>query len=772
MTTPSDSFDYTDDSVIARVSIDVPSQAITDIGQLSTSMGAMRTQLEAISRAQGDWLDYLQQVPVIAERANQAYRDQITQLERISYIQNELGGSGGGGGGAGNVSPQTPMRSAGGGAGYSTAAPAGFRDDFAGKTAGMGGNRGAASAADFSGQLEALANEDPRMMPNAASARGLAINPSLAGFLGGAAGVYFGHDNGGIQGKGQDAPGRESSQPQTGRTADGHPDVNQSGAPVGSEPQRHPATPGPDSTGFEQMRDSMWTEFKKGIGGTRVGQILGSMAPGLIGKMWGGGGGGTDESVAGTQLSFPGMPTPGGGAGGGGLGGLLGGMGGMSTKAKLGMAGAALGLGVAGYGAVQNIGERVTRFQALGSEEGGDYATGAKEELHARMLGLDPFITTEDARKAIQIPMSEGFKGESRDEIRDFLIQNFKELGVSMAQSAAIEFSSLKGSGTLSDESVLKTRSGNEATMNVMKELAGEGGMSQSQRINQLEQLMKSLTASGGSPESIRRSALQWQEGFGNDSMALREQGSQIISGAMRSGNLMMMAGQRLGVTGIVPEAMEATLTDMGYSETEITELIAREAAGYLSGVPGGRKNRVGMFLRYMRQEGIEMDFPAASALYDKVTGGKSPSERANEIIQRQAGKGSGGQPSGGGRGNKEDANWAEHHQGYDPSENAERVEDEFAAARQQRDLYAPAGRNARPLPQSAAQVQRQTIDTRGSVTGEVRITVDQAGRVTAPPVIQLTGNQRAVNAGMGSAQLNNAPASEPRGTAPLVGGR
>ena len=307
--------------------------------------------------------------------------------------------------------------------------------------------------------------------------------------------------------------------------------------------------------------------------------------------------------------------------------------------------------------------------------------------------------------------------------------------------------------------------------MNVMKELAGAdgNGMSQSQRINQLEELMKTLTSSGGNASSIQRSALQWQEGFGNDSIALRESGSKIIGQTMGSNNLMAIAGQKLGVTGMMPGAMEAELTDMGYSETEITELAATEAAKYVAGLPK-RNNRIAAFRSLMADNGIQLDWPEAKDLYDKVTSGKSGSERANAIIQKQASKGGGSGPGsmsrygGGGSGPGEP--------GYVPSENAERVEDNFSSAQQQKDPYAPAGQRPRQLPQSVEQVQQQrTFSSSGIVSGEVRIVGDPQGRVSAPQVIQLSGTQKAVNAGAGSAQLNNAPPGETHAYNPFGGG-
>jgi hypothetical protein len=90
----------------------------------------------------------------------------------------------------------------------------------------------------------------------------------------------------------------------------------------------------------------------------------------------------------------------------------------------------------------------------------------------------------------------------------------------------------------------------------------------------------------------------------------------------------------------------------------------------------------------------------------------------------------------------------------------AGRAAEEFNESRA--DGFSPQGKGPRPLPQSAAAMPQGTLTTQGQVSGEVRITVDQAGRVTAPPTIQLTGQQKSANAGYGSAQLNNAPPGDP----------
>ena len=77
--------------------------------------------------------------------------------------------------------------------------------------------------------------------------------------------------------------------------------------------------------------------------------------------------------------------------------------------------------------------------------------------------------------------------------------------------------------------------------------------------------------------------------------------------------------------------------------------------------------------------------------------------------------------------------------------------------ARQGSSPFAPQGRAPANPPASAGQVSHGgQISTQGQVTGEVRITVDQEGRVSAPETVRLSGNQVAVNHGYGDATLNN----------------
>lgn len=755
MTTPDGGgFEYTDDSVIARVSFDIPGTAVTDLTQITQVMGAMRTQLEAVARAQEDWLSYLQSVPAIAERANQAFRDQITLMERLSYLQSEIGptrGAAGDDGGYGGTrvggGPGTNTGTAANG--YSTAAPPGYVPPFKDMTEGTGQGPNLNVLAE---QIANAGGGGDRAAEEILAARGgTGINPARVAMLGGAATRILG---GGGQATGI---GQAASKP---------------------------------------MQAAQWVRDQMQNVAGAAGRILG-----------GGINGGPFATPA------PGGP-PGGGPPGGGPPGptssdpnwpkrlataYVGAKTGLKAVPMPLKVGGGLALGAMGFNKVQDIGERITEYQQLGSQEGGDYATGFKREMEARIQAIDPFINTAQARESIRLPMQAGFQGESRNDLRELLQSNFKELGVSFAQTMAMQEVNLRGQ-SLDDATVKKSDATQKAAMNVLKEMAGDGGntMALQERTDQMQQMQAILNSLGVSQESATRSAIATQAGF-DDSLALRKDGARITGQVMKSGTLMAMAGQRAGVTGYLPNAMPAALEEAGLDSNEITEMVAAEVARAVSGLPK-KLNRIAAFQSLMADNGVELDWPQAKDLYEKVTGDKDkdgkrkqrPTEKAAARIADldRDNKQSNWNPFTGIRDtiapimnadSLEDlknipkdvvSGFLGYHK---PSENARQVSDLF----KKREAsgggdFAPAGRPGRSMPTSMGEAMDKfssSFRADGRVTGEVRLVVDQQGRVTAPPVIQLTGTQRAVNAGVGSATLNNAPATEPRGANTFPGG-
>lgn len=750
MTTPNEGggqFSYTDDSVIAKVSIDVPSQALTDITKLSEAMGAMRAQLDAVADAQEKWLGFLNQMSSATNDTNEAIKSQITLLERQNYLQGEgMGGRSGG------------MSGAGGAGGYSTAAPAGYGNGpWAPGTPGLGmGYPAPMNPGQIAERVERAAGEDPAIVPNMESARGGgAVNPALLGAVGAAVARKFG--------MGRKAPGSQAPQPGNGeRDSSAPPDHDKGGVPSTSDPQDTPTEPNDnedDDTKRENLVHQLLNELRGGKGGRAAGVAKVLAGAAARRAIFGGGGGG-------------------GAGGAGGSGGLLG-MAKNLITSPAGKTAGALGLGALAFNKAQDLGEKYTEFQQLGSVQGGDAMTGMKYEAQARIMALNPFITTQQARQAMQMALKEGFRGDNYDTVQDFMIQNFKDLGISMGQSMEIMKAQVKGLGESDDMSGPAGEL--TKTINTMKELSAEGGLSLPERINQLEEMSKELSAQGFSGDAINRAALATQEGMG-DSMALRESAGRITTQTTGSSMLMTLAAQRMGVTGVLPNALPAAMERAGMDPDEIRDLAASQIAGYVTGYPDPL-NRIAAFQTLMGQYGVDLTWPEAEALYEKVSGGgELPSQKGNRVVERQGKtQTAAGSMSSAGKGratssDPKDENWTKAHSGYAPSENAAGVADDFAGAGRSAGNFAPSGNAAAPLPQSGSSMSPQYITSQGVVTGEVRITVDQAGRVTAPPVIQLTGQQKAANAGYSSAQLNNAAPGDPNynhsyNTFPSAGG-
>lgn len=725
MTTPGGdgTFEYTDDSVIARVSVDVPSQALTDINQLAEAMAAMRTQLAAVAEAQESWLEFLNQMPKATRDTNDAIKDQITLLERQTYLQGELGG------GRGGAFSADSSGGGGGGGGYSTAAQPGYAPPWAPGTPGTGFMPPAPQ--QIAEKYQRIQAENPGLDANIQSAHGAAVNPALLTGVGAAAAAVAQKF-----GKGKAAPGNSSPQPTGGdRDSSAPPDPTQGGVPSSSGNQNTPGDPSPDDT-EDAKKDTLLTQLVNDFRGGKNGraQRIGSTLLSAVGRQVG-------SAVLG-----------GGGGGGGGISGVVGRVLG-SPAAK---AAGAVGLGALAFNKAQDLGEKYTEYQGLGSVQGGDAMTGMKYEAQARIMGLNPFITTQQARESMQKALKEGFRGENYDTVNDFMIENFKELGISMGQSMDLMKASVKGLNEGDSQAGVKKDL--DETLNTMKELSAEGGLSFPERVNQLQELKEQMASQGFSPENANRTALGLQEGYG-DSMALRDSIGAISGQVSGSPMLMTLAAQKAGITGILPNALGLALDAKGMDGDEILESAASQVAQMVNG-HGEYFNRVAGFQTLMLQFGVsEMeDIQKAKALYDKVTGGgEKPTAKANRTVARQ-GKtdtGKGQTPT-----SPQDDNWKRQHPDYSPSDNAAGAAENFEKAGRGGGNFAPTGNAPAAMPTTGQPVP--SFSSNGTVSGTVTITVDQAGRVTAPPTIQLTGQQKSALAGYSSAQLNNAPPGDP----------
>lgn len=757
MTSPSgpSNFEYSEDSVVARLSFDVPPQALTDARQLAEAMAAVATQQEYIARSTGTWLDYYNQVPQIMERANQAYRETITQLERMAYIQNEMGG------GKANIGPSTGDPSGG----YSTAAPQGYVNPFAGQFFGMGVTPDLTNAQQH---MMGMAAQNPQMYANMMGARGNAVNPALLGMVGGIAAGATGQAPQSGGGMGQGGPAAASQSPQatqSQRKAAAPPDSSQSGAPTTSEPQNIPAQPHPDAPAWQQAvagaiagAQQIVNEGQAGAGGR-------SKMLGMAGAALGAG------AMAMNKIG----DNPGGNASSR-----------LASIAKgAGLAGA-VGTGAWLASKVQDVGEQVTKYSQLGSVQGGGLAEGVGYEAQARLMALNPFITAEQSRQVMQMALREGFRGGQFDTVQDFMIKNFKDMGMSLGDQMELIKSSVVAGGE-STQTFKQNMDDLQNTLTEMKLLAGEGGASLPDRAAQLQSNVSTLTSLNVGQDSAQRAGLAMQEMF-KDNKILREAAPGLMNDAAKNPLFMQQVALRHGITGLpgaIPGKLEDAGIDMNQAFLEQAQYIIDN---FIRGQYQDDRDAAVIFQQYMAEQGVPMDQNTAYELYKQLTSGRDIAGDTGRSVASAEAKRRLRQKQGPGivQGTVDSLTGVTRGIGK-PLEkigslftNAFRGDSE-AAQQDFEDLPGAFGGGASQVWNSMfgsarSQVDQQMkearenasrggsapVQTQGTVSGEVRITVDQQGRVTAPQSIQLSGQQKSANAGYGNAQLNNAPPGDP----------
>jgi hypothetical protein len=759
MTTgPGSDFSYSDDSVVARISVEVPGQAASDINAITSATSALRTEMEALGRAEGDHLGYIAQLPQFAEQANQAYRSLITSMERMSYIQREMGGMP-------NVGVNGPMATGGG---YSTAAPQGYADPFQGMTSGMRGGvpQNMAQAQAYMANMQA---NNPQLFANMMAQRG--INPAQFGPAGSV--VYPntpGSDVGGTgggQGQGAPPPASASPQPtQSSRRAAAPPDPGSGGAPLGSDSPEDTPEPHPDAPGWQHAAYAMKNGARQALNelaasGGRLGGMAGmaqramSVGGSVMGRM----GGGDTAAGGGSRLA--------------------------SIGKGLGVAGGALAIGTGINDLVQRGGQEITRYSQLGSVQGGGAVEGFGYEMQARIMGMNPFITTDQSRQIMQMALKEGFRGGQFDTVQQFMAKNFKDMGMDFSQSMDLVQSALKSSNATGKDfnSTMKDMS---STLGEMKGLSKKGGASLPSRTAQMQNMVDALGNVNVSSEAASNASLSMQEMFPQNRQLAQNVG-EAAGQAWQNPTFQLMMGQQFGVSGF-PGAIPGELEDMGVNSSEAFMDFARKQAQGIAQRIKNPRQAAELFRMQMQAYGVNLSQSDAYQLYKQLIGGKDPvdtARRSREEGGRQtlgeqmgglgdAGKGLMEQVFGGARiaGGIEKMTqgdiWGGLGEALNPMPAITGVADAIGSLFDDNNgPTAPkpgggGGRRAGERPAQQAASPFSAPSSEGKVSGEVRITVDQQGRVSAPQSIQLTGNQRQVNAGYGSQTLNGPSPGDP----------
>lgn len=824
MTTPGGGFEYNDESVIAKISVDVPPQATTELSELAAQTRALRVEMEALSRAQGSWSEYVSQIPEIAQRAAQGQQALITQLERTAYIQRELGGSQpnvgsvGSGAAAGaderrqvDIGSRTPSPSQQ----YSTAAPAGYANPFQGMLAGLGLQQmGMPSTLQGQGMglhqaqqyLQGAEQYDPRLYANMMAQRGHPVDLSN------------------IYGGGQQSTQRTGAQP-------AQPPASQQ-VGQGGGPRQSQQPPGPSGTplppGHQPVPESGWTRpiiqgtnaaqqilsetTRNGAGGSlgRASRIIGQWAanrtngsaPGgqPIGAGGPGGGSGFGDGPGGGGSGGGGGPI-GGGPGGGGPGGPgqggpgqgggeeEGGGGGplSGITGKLGAAGVAIAAAGALNKVVQGAGEEYVKYQQLGSVQGGGFSEGVGHELAARFEAISPTVTKEQARIAKQVALSAGFRGQDREYVEEFVQKNFEKYGLNQQVSGQLA-TNARAAGDTPQERSQNLRAV-ETTLADNHAMAAEGGASTQSRNQQYAQFQSAAAETGASQEDIDKVHKALQATFGKEP-ALQEDLGRIAK-EMIEGQFIQAAGANANVIARTPRAQVDLMSEKGVLVSAIKEELQRQANAAQRG-GGGDGNEAGMFGDLMGGLGVGLSQQDSKAMMKVITGKdfdeefdqnsrRSPGreraiktsplfpEQKKALLERERRRTEEGDGEGDRSDGEQKSPQPEGEGVGAPTAGINRISHMSPSSTiEAPNIRAASTRLSDPDMQAASRLGQIVTASSGgtggggkmdgNVSGELRIVVDQNGKVTAPPTVKLTGQQIAANYGMSGSGKNDPP--------------
>ena len=378
---PPGGFQYSDDSVIAKIAVEVSATDLDNLGQLTKKTEQLRVGLEAVARSQGDFVKYLQQLPEIQERAANAQKSYLDVLSKSVEMQERLRIA------AGSSGPASGP--AGGGVGQP--------DPFSGSVSGMGGVP-AGAPAGLQAAAAALGNlrtADPRAYQAWSQAHSMPADAQ------GMAQLY----------PSSPAEREEHKKRTTAPAMAG--DFREMTADMADAAQMVLNEAGPGGS-LIRLAGKGLTSAGKRLQGVGASEATGQAAAGQMGG--GAGRGAASEFGAGI------------------LDGL--GAGSLSGMAKgFGTAGAVVTGALALNRVVQNAGEEYQQYKNLGMIRGGGAAEGYGYEMQARIMSLNPFITTEQSMQIIQSSLRDGYSGKEFDTVTAFMASNLKDMNMSVSES-------------------------------------------------------------------------------------------------------------------------------------------------------------------------------------------------------------------------------------------------------------------------------------------------------------------------------------------------
>jgi len=505
VTTPGDSFSYTDDTVAARLSVDVPADSIQSLDAMVRRADDLRTSMEAIARANSDVIDYLREMPNLLEGVSQAQSRWQDALLIGSAAGRAAGGLGSGPRSAAEVvtgQAQAPR----------------------------GGIVSAADAQNVQDQVEDLQQRDPRQAANMRAQRGT--------------GEQSARDDSSPQG----APARRRRGSSTASAEDETPQSPFPGSPTqerNTAPNDWVATGQQYASQGQGLVNQVLQETRQGAGGssnlhaaTRLARTGATAANAAIERA------ALAQHVAegGTEASFRGAA-----AAGGRMGAAAGAVGTIAKGA--GVAGIAL----AGFQASQSIGEQYQQYKNAGMIRGGGASEGFGYEMQARAMAMSPFLNTEQSRQIINSALTEGYTGKEFDTVTGFMAENLKNMNMSVAQSVKLlNTNVIEGGQSISS---LNTQ------LETMKGLAGNGYATLQSRQDTFQKVSEQGVKGGLSGTQAGLMGTIEGEMFSGDKM-LAGQGADLFNTFDTNFMAQQSLRTKYGLQGVAPDMLLSAVSD------------------------------------------------------------------------------------------------------------------------------------------------------------------------------------------------------------------
>lgn len=610
MTTP----EYGDDYVAQRLSIDVPTQSIQGVRELTEAVERYRTTLEAATRAEADITRYIDQMAEAQKRAAESQYNLNQHLSVFASLSARVGGGGATGGVAG-----VP---------YGT-----FQQPFQGTTAGMGGTPGTPPGArmpnpsDVAYQLQQMPGVSQRGYLNFQAQRG-GVPP----------GTVIAPES--ISALADKIAEREKALgAQAGKTGPpGQPKAPPAHHTAGADPYDQFQQRAGAATG---LASSVMNEIGAGQGlgfGNLALQGI-NYARKRLGAGGGGGGKGgppsTDENGEPTESSDP-----------------DGGQGGMSGLAKgMGAAGGILTSALAAFGLIQKGGAMVQGWRNIASARGGAGGEGFDVSMHARGLAMDPMISTDQARQVYQALLSEGYtdaSGNGGDNVRDLMVQAIKDWNMSIPEFVA--------ASRMTQKFTEMSTQAFGGYMSEMRNLSKTGWQSQQDIQRRVIGNASQLVAQGVSPNIAMQDAMGANQIFASD---------PVLAGGITSNTTSQTGfyermyggaggGPIPGLEGLDPEMIGPYLNESGQgteAKMNVYMTLAKRAqaarrdytAKPIKGSPQdkARWNAWNLFFKLAKPasagDPAVADFNSARHLYDQlIWGGQSVQDIIKDADKRQ----------------------------------------------------------------------------------------------------------------------------------------